>query len=446
MNNIWWTQLRTFIQANGEWLAISLTLGFLIWIVAALDNDPVQQREYSEAVTVEFIEDPTADVMRESTALLGSVRVRVVLRAPRSTWDSISVNDIRVRADLTNLPAGTHVVDLTGELVNEDLRGRVISIMPEQITVRLVDVGERLVQVTPETSAPPIEYVAGNAVCDPAQVRVRGPVSRINTVASAVTRLNISTIPEPTDMMTVNGSILLFDADNRLISSLSITPDTVVCQVSIQRREGFLVQVQPQIIGEPDVNYSLTGEVIINPASVFVTGDENAILALNGVITTEPIDIDRRAGTFTRSLEENDLILPPGVRLQQSSQQITVTVVMVENLDATTVSVPIRTKNLALGLDVVLRTTHVTVNITGPQSVVADLTSEDLSALVDLTGLGEGSHSAVAVEIELLQAALENAGLVIEYQPQAIDLRIVPVALPSPTPAPIFGKVGIAIK
>src|SRR5215213_7382442 len=91
-------ELFEFIRKNSEWLILSLILSLIIWIVATLDQNPVEQRELTESIPVEYMEN--SDVIRSSNFVINNREVKVTLRAPRSTWEIINSEDIRVFADL----------------------------------------------------------------------------------------------------------------------------------------------------------------------------------------------------------------------------------------------------------------------------------------------------------------------------------------------------------
>ena len=430
------TRIRKFALANLEWISVSLLIGFIIWVIAAVDSNPVQQRDFSEQIPIEYKLAEDEAVLRD-TAFLQTNRVTVEIRAPRSTWDELSSDDIRVVADISNLPAGTHTVKLSAEIVDGNLRGRIISISPNTVNLRLVDAGERLVQVIPEISnRPSIEYVVneGSITCEPNQITVRGQAPRVDRVVKAVVRLNASDL---TATDTVSGSILLFDAQENLVTGLTIDDENVLCQIEIRPREGEALTVVYQINGTLPEGYS-QGAVTVDPPEIFVVGDSAAIATLNGEYSVE-VDVTDQKSTFQRIITVDDL--PEGVTLQQGTQEITVEVTVNENpLTITLTDIPIRVVNKDSGLVATLAPLTATVNITAPQSVVANLTGDNISLLVDLAGLGEGEYLDLVIEAELLTEVLQNANPTVRIQPETVTVTISVPELPTPTPAGIFGK------
>jgi YbbR domain-containing protein len=433
-------QLSNFLRANYEWVLISLGLGFLIWMVASLDQNPVQQREFSEALRIEFIEDASGEVTRAPNNTLANRRVTVTLRAPRSTWDTINSDDIRVVADLRGLEPGTHTIELEGEIVNDDLPGRVISLSPPELSVELVAVSERLIQLNADiASQPSPEFLAEITACEPQQITVRGPAPEVDRVASAITRLDVADL---STSATVNGAIVLFNASGRPITTLTTEPETVICQVEIsQRPDVVAVHVEANIIGDVPDGFQLVEDYRIVPEEVLVTGDMTAIEAMQGVALTEPIDVTDQRENFSRNVSVQ---LPDGVTLVQPTQLVTVNInINEQNATRTFDDIPVRVLNLDLGLIVELSPPTVSVDVTGPQSIISGLTAEDISATVDLEGRGEGRFEDIPVEVSFLRESLQgDLNIAAIVQPPTISATISIEVLETVTPdaQPLIGQ------
>ncbi len=420
--------LLTFLRENAEWVIISLVLGFVIWIVATLDDDPVQQRVLSQSVRIEFIEGE--DVVRSSTAPRSA---DITLLAPRSTFEEITTEDIRLTADLSELTPGTHIVELHAEIITDDLRGRVVEVDPEQLSVEVVAVSERLIQVTPIISP---SSARATAACDPGEVRVRGPAPEISRIGSAEARIDVA---DQTATVTDAYSIVLFDVNNTPITNLTTDPETVTCTVEIEQRDDtVMVAVVPNVIGEVPPGYVRSDDYVVEPEEIEVAGEAGALEALNGEVETEPIDVSGQTENFSRVVGVD---LPPGVELVQSTQLITVTITITEpNTTVNFENVPIQILNLRTGLDAELSPASVSVSLTGRSSLVEGLTKEDISITVDLDGQGVGSHEDLQLTWSLLRESLRDAEITVQIQPSdRVDVTISEQIVPTPTPLGIIG-------
>ncbi len=108
------TRWRRLIERLGT-LALSIVLALIVWLIAINQQDPLVQGEYSERVPVTVRGlgqglQPVQDLSKET--------VRVVLRAPRSSWDNLTLDDFIAYIDLTGLDQGVHDVDVHAEVVD----------------------------------------------------------------------------------------------------------------------------------------------------------------------------------------------------------------------------------------------------------------------------------------------------------------------------------------
>lgn len=428
-----WSVVR-FVTDNLGWMGISILLALIIWVVAQLDANPIQQREFAESITIQFIENNNDNVVLLTSSTLRRT-ARVTIRAPRHSWDQLERNDIEVYADLTELGVGTHTVNLYGEITENGPSGRVVSVSPANILVEIVAL-EKLtlpINITPfsELSA---EYETALPVCDAQEVEVSGPEVLVEQVSGAQVRLSIRRANPP---FTHIGRVILFDDEgnelsSRDLDSLTVTPSQVTCEIEVVRVEGTQeLLVAPVITGSPPQGYTISNRSW-DPLKVVVAGDPILIESLRGVAQTEPISTEGATSSFSRTVQVE---LPDGVQVRPETTRVTVTV---EITPITTTEqftdVPIQLLNLnpALLVSSVVPQT-VSVTIAGPAPLIRDLTVEDISVIVDLTGLREGTHTDLVTHGSILQEAVAGTAT-ITVQPNVISVVLGQIATPTPTP------------
>ena len=86
-------------------LALSIVLALIVWLIAINQENPLIQREYQERIPV-TVRGLPADL--EALQDLSKETVRVVLQAPRSSWDNLDVSDFHAYLDMTGLSEGVH--------------------------------------------------------------------------------------------------------------------------------------------------------------------------------------------------------------------------------------------------------------------------------------------------------------------------------------------------
>ncbi len=415
-----------FIRNNIGWIATSLILAVMIWVVATLDENPIEQREFVRPIPIEFKEDENDEVILRSTSTL-TTEARVTLRAPVNSWLELIPEDIEVWADLRDLPVGVHTVELQASINDNGPSGRVISISPSTINVEIVPFQERRfsVEIVVSTRFSLAEYEVDVSTCEGQEVVVSGPTDLVNDISKAELRLNLL---RPSSINLVRNVTLLDNEDNDYLPStlanLQVTPDRLSCQVGIQQTENVL-RVVPNVVGAPPPGYVID-EITHTPEQVLVRGDSTIIETLNGIVQTTEVDTSNQTGQFSR---EVDVELPAGIT---TSQRITVTINIVPV--QTTLQfpeVPVQITNLDPAFEVSFIPETVTVTIEGPEPLVQNVSIEDFSVTVDASGLSEGTYTGLPAQVNFFQANLQEA---VSGATQPNNVSVIISLIPTETP------------
>ncbi len=411
------TPSARFLRENFQWMIASLLMAFGVWIMAVLQNNPIQQRDYPRSVNINFV---LADDMKMSDPSVQTVTVTI--RAPRSVWDVLRTDQIRVTADFTDLEEGPQTVDLEAEL-EDRVRGQIVDIRPAEVTVTLSRVASLRVPIrTVVTQEPPSGYTYPLPTCNLTEVTASGPADRIGDI-TAMARLNLSEVRAPVSL-TVN----LFAANQagRFVSEVTLDPAQVTCQVNVAQIEGISeLSVVPDVSGFPPPGYIYEGYEF-TPGIVTVSGDQRAIRALNGVVNTETIDITDATSNFERTVLVE---LPEGVRLVPETQSITVTVKIGTVRGSRQYSdIPIQVEGLAPGLDADLLPNAATVLLVGPQPILEQINNQDLTVEVNLSQISEPGTYQVTAVASVSSTTISDEDIVAEttltVQPQEVNVTV----------------------
>ena len=90
------------LAGNALWLVISVILATGVWYIAVTSADPIDTRRFS-GIPIQFVPSDTT-VMTNNPSRF----VTVAIQGSQSAVTSRRSEDIVVRADLTNLGAGTY--------------------------------------------------------------------------------------------------------------------------------------------------------------------------------------------------------------------------------------------------------------------------------------------------------------------------------------------------
>lgn len=162
----WLMKLVALIITLALWLGVS---GSRAPITTRLNNVVLQPRISN---SLEITNSPVTEVA-------------LVLTGDRRKIDQIRPENLIVSFDLTSVPAGDRIVQLTPENVNVELPTgvRIDEIQPNKIAVKLETVSEREIPVKAEIEGSVGEnFEIYSETVTPAKVRVRGPSSYIKSL------------------------------------------------------------------------------------------------------------------------------------------------------------------------------------------------------------------------------------------------------------------------
>lgn len=166
-----------------------------------------------------------------------------------------------------------------------------------------------------------------------------------------------------------------------------IGPATITLR--FERQVTRTVTVAPSIEGQPAPGYFIE-RVVVDPPEVEVIGPESALRQLTQAVT-EPVELD---GATTTVAETVTIGVPDSsARLRTPrTARVTVSIAPVRS-ERTLTGVPVRMQNLLASLSARALPTSVTVTIRGADEILQAVTTDDLHASVDLSGLGPGRYT-----------------------------------------------------
>jgi YbbR domain-containing protein len=357
---------------------------------------------------------------------IGTVQVRY--RVAQETASEVSADGFVATIDLSayDLERAAEPQVLSVEVTSLIDGVTVLAADPATATVRLDRLEVRTVPVQVDSGEIPDGLeLAGTSDVSPEEVQVRGPASHVVRVDRAVARVRID--PSGID---VERAVVLepVDVEGQPVPDVEVTPDVASVQIDVQPVEtNRTVSVRPVFSGIPAAGFALAG-ISVEPSSVTLRGLPEVLAGITEVLT-EPLDIGGASAeqSFTAAL-----VLEDGTRLADEDATPSVTVVA-----AIAPSVSSRTfvsgivcegagSNACLpGFE------QVSITLSGPDSLLAALTAEELVAVVDATGLAPGTH-----ELTATLPALPDGVELLTIDPAVVPVTIRAASSPPPTPTP----------
>jgi YbbR domain-containing protein len=380
-------QRSTTLSGNVAWFLASLGLSFIVWVIATSQTDPFVQESFS-GIPVQVIQSPGTLVTNTST-IRRTVTVNV--RARQSVMDLLTNDDITVSANLTNLPPGTQVVQLVATV--SDVRRAVADPRPSQLTFILERESreQKPVEVAIQ-GAPSAGFITESITTSETQVLVTGVASLVQQVDRLEAQVNLAdrrtTFSEEVELIPV-------DADGNQVDNVTVAQPV---RVTIEITQDDAVEV---VLVNPNVNratlqdgYVFPGVEDWNPKTISVTGSDAALAALPERLETQEIDLSR----FTTSETVNvPVILPEGITLVEPGQLIEVQLNIEPREQISTISnVPVQVVGRSPDTRIQIVPDQVTVQVSGPQPLVQNLTAENVIVTLDVEELApDGDYDVV---------------------------------------------------
>ncbi len=402
-------------------VALALALAFTFWAWVVGNNDPDLSRDFPNLAVLPSGVPPDLAVTEIAPA-----NVRLTAWGPNSVVNatSVSVSNFLLDVDLREARAGTVAYPVRVTDTVRDLRKRETT--PATVRVTLEQQIERTVAVT----VPPLMQagvqVRGLAA-NPAQVRVRGPESRVNAVAQVVApaelRDRTASFQEVVEVRAV-------DTGGVAVSGVTFdSPRVTVAADIADLGNERTVFVNANITGSPASGFINT-DVIVEPPQVTLVGDQQRIRAVPNV-PTEAINIDGLRSTTTRTVRLAPL--PAGVSIKGNVTEVRVIVNVQERTLDENFSVPVIFTPPRVGLTYTASVQETTVKLRGTRQQLDDIRTR-LTVRADLSGLTMPTNGPRAVELVAVLPTGSGVTFVGDPMPSAVVVNV--VAVPTPTVAP----------
>lgn len=386
--------LENWLSKRNTLLFISLFLAIAMFIVIdqkilvysdnsaeILRNQPINVIYNSEAYVVEGLPD-TVDI-----TLIGSkADLYIAKQAPAG----------EVTVDLSNLKAGQHKVEIKYNQASSAIESKV---NPSTVTVyiypKVSDTKTVTVDLLNQDSLDS-KLVVDDVSLDTDKVVIKGAdyqLKKVSTVKALVDVTNIAKQEIGTYTLK-DVELKAYDAEGNALN-VEVVPSKVEATVKITSPSKT---VPVKIVPTGSVAFGKAISSISQSVNeVTVYGTSEALSNLQYIPVEISVDGIKDKTEYKVELEK-----PAGIR-SMSASTATATVYLDTVAEKDIEGVKIDVRNLADGYSAQGLTgndTIVTVNVKGVQSVIDQITAKDISAYVDLDGLGEGEHKGINVQVE----------------------------------------------
>lgn len=328
-------------------------------------------------------------------------------------------SDFEAWVDLGGINPGDGPTSVPVQLRSIDPRVRVLGFEPQNVTVDLDRLSEKVVPVQIDHAEAPPAMTLGAATADPAQVRVVGPASVLERVTAARASVIFETSGIDVDQ---DVELVAVDSVGDAVGQVNVEPPTT--HVSIQvfsNRQTKTLPVTPQTIGSPAAGFELT-TTTVEPALITVQGDADDLQSLARVDTV-PIPVGGLSEPRTVTV---GLALPSGV-IALDAQEVTVSIGVQAVTATRTFEVGVRTVGVRAAYDYVVGVDRLRITVGGSPTDLDRIVGATLAADLDVSGLGPGTTNVTVT------ATLPTGINLVAASPPEVAVTVTPRASPPPS-------------
>lgn len=418
--------IKNFISQEPLWKLFSIVVAIALWFVVMNTINPTEIKTFTAAVSLDNMEELNQKgYVVSNLKSFDGLSISIKVEGTRPALDEISKtenkNNIKAKVDLSKL-------DINGEdsfprtysmIIAPSLPGSsymysydIASYYPTVVDVVIDKAGSKTVPVELKTyGSPSSGYVTGKASSDINKVTVTGPASEISKVEKAVATIDIT---NETGMVQKDCTMVVYGDDDVPLENFVVSPSDIPVAVEIKKSSTLK-------INEPDTKGALPEHLELlsidwTPKSInVISSSENIPESIN----LPPVDLSEinRETTVTADISSTLARLNLEAENNVKTIKITVKVGVKSAKEYTIPSNIIRITGLAPTLNAALPD-DVKIEVGGVDNI--DIYA--LAPTIDLTGLGEGSHT-VALKLNLPETAAlkDKAEIDVEITPKPDD-------------------------
>lgn len=382
---------------------LAVVFAVLLWWIVVNIDDPIGVKQYTVDVSVTNPEVIT-NAGKSYQILDDTKAISVSVKARRKVLDKIKASNILATADLremqdTSVPIRIRVVGFEGNY-------EAVTAYPQNIQVRVENTQKKTFPITTMASGTPRDgYVVGSLTASPKTVDISGPESTVSKISKVVAKVDVSEIAEDTSIET---ELIYYDAaDNRIdktMLSSNCDKNGVTVRVDIWNTKRLNLQFDTSKIQTAE-GYVFTG-IEVEPKTIRVAGTTEQLNALTELqILAEELQINNLSANEEVIVDITKL-LPEGIILANQDESNVVVRILVEKAGTKSILLPvgsIQIENAPNKMELEKGPEQeVELQFSGSAEALGKLTSENITAIVDLADYhSEGTYSVVVEITEL---------------------------------------------
>ncbi len=379
-------------------IIISLILSFIIWLVTGMNTgEEITKKISNIPVTIELSDEAIESGLKDFT--VGNLTAEVTIKGNRLSIGSVTAENIEIVASQasTITSPGTYTLELTAKKVGINTSYEFSSsVYPSTVIVTVDRARELTLPIVNELNYSIAQgYYEGTTQYSSDEVVVSGPETELSRIDKAVVAGNID--EDINETKTVNEKIALLDAYGYPVQSdkIELSVKDVDVTIPVDYKKTLKTAVKLYNTGNTDFD---TGFITVSPEEIEIAAPYDELKNITSVDVAQ-IDMSEISSKTIRKILTAEL--PSGWKNISNISSITVSFDMAGYVSKTIEITKFDTSGLAETSTAAVSTKSLSVMITGKASQIADITADDISAVIDFGNKASGYSGTAELNVNI---------------------------------------------
>ena len=371
---------------------VSAVFAVILWTVIVNIYDPNTSYTFSN-ITVQLVNTQSLTEKNYTFEVVDGGKISVTVSGPKSVVTDLKTSDIAATADLSKVTAFTDYVDIHVQVVKDGQVLNNVEAVPRTSALKLSienrDTNTYAVNVN-TTGTPANGYAVASTTTSPTYIKVTGPTSLVEGVASVGVNVDVSGAK---GTVNTQSDINMYDSDGNIITNEELEMSSETADVIVEMARTKTVPVVVKTSGTPSQDCVVTG-TSLSQTSVVISGQQEALSKIDNItIPSSAVSVDGLSEDKTYTFKLTDYV-PSGVKIVSDSRlQVTVKISKASTKTVHISSDAIKIENVSSGYNAVIEGTGIDVIISGTGTILDNVSATDITCNVNAAGLSAGTHS-----------------------------------------------------
>lgn len=371
---------------------VSAVFAVILWTVIVNIYDPNTSYTFSN-ITVQLVNTQSLTEKNYTFEVVDGGKISVTVSGPKSVVTDLKTSDIAATADLSKVTAFTDYVDIQVQVVKDGQVLNNVEAVPRTSALKLSienrDTNTYAVNVN-TTGTPANGYAVASTTTSPTYIKVTGPTSLVEGVASVGVNVDVSGAE---GTVNTQSDINMYDSDGNIITNEELEMSSETADVIVEMARTKTVPVVVKTSGTPSQDCVVTG-TSLSQTSVVISGQQEALSKIDNItIPSSAVSVDGLSEDKTYTFKLTDYV-PSGVKIVSDSRlQVTVKISKASTKTVHISSDAIKIENVSSGYNAVIEGTGIDVIISGTGTMLENISATDITCNVNAAGLSAGTHS-----------------------------------------------------